>query len=416
LSHVDTQFGAEERAAYLAEIKVQLPAFLSSVSTERVEVLADVSALLNLKASDLNKIVAAHLSLSDEVRALVRDLPQALRHPITASVSAMIRGQSIRGPVDWPNTVRLRAEGGLPSEFVVRTPRRIFETPENQALGYLLDRLEVEMRRVVPARVSESAGVYDGNWLDEISRSAARIKVARRHHWLRGVASKRPTSQVHKRLRAARSRFYGKRLPAGFAALFKYVESPTPASITELLSQRYFEPQRDWQLFELVVALRLASTFEHLSLGKRKSRMMVGVGRSPYARYAMPDGAEVWLWYQAWPSDAGDSAQLEALAKHSINASSSRPDLVAQLRRDGNTVDSVILELKASRRPSYLAAGLMQLLGYLRDRPGPFAKAPAGWLVAPSSNAFQFAHPDDGDLWVVNADAVGGVLLARFGY
>jgi hypothetical protein len=416
LSHVDTKLGAEERAGYLSEIKVQLPAFLSSVSTERVEGLADVSALLNLKASDLNKVVAAHLGLSDEVRALVRDLPQGLRHPITASVSAMIRSQSIRGPVDWANTIRLRAEGGLPSEFVMRTPRRIFETPENQALGYLLDRLEAELRRVVPARVSESAGVYDSSWLDEISHSAARIRVARRHHWLRGVASKRPTNPVHKRLQAARSRFYGKRLPAGFAALSKYVESPTPASITELLSRRYFEPQRDWQLFELVVALRLASTFEQRSLGKRKSRMMVGVGRSPYARYSMPDGAEVWLWYQTWPSDAGDSTQLETLAKHRINASSSRPDIVAQLRRDGGTLDSVILELKASRRPGYLGAGLMQLLGYLRDRPGTFAKAPAGWLVAPSSNAFQSAHPDDGDLWVVDAAAVASALVTRFGY
>jgi hypothetical protein len=416
LSHVDTKLGAAERAVYLAEIKAQLPAFLSSVSTERIEVLADVSVLLNLSASDLNKVVAAHLGLSDEVRELVRDLPQGLRRPITASVSAKIRSQSIRGPVDWADTIRLRAEGGLPSEFVMRTPRRIFDTPENQALGYLLDRLEAELRRVVPARAGESAGVFNGGWLEEISHSAARIRVARKHHWLRGVASQRPSSRVHKRLQAARSRFYRKRLPAGFAVLSKYVESPTPANITELLSRRYFEPQRDWQLFELFIALRLASAFEQRSLGKRRIRMMVGAGRSPYARYLMPDGGEVWLWYQAWPPDAGNSVQLVTLAKHSINTSSSRPDLVAQLRREGGTVDSVILELKASRRAGYLGTGLMQLLGYLRDRPATFAKAPAGWLVAPSSNAFQSAPCDEGELWVVNADAVADALVARFGY
>jgi hypothetical protein len=195
------------------------------------------------------------------------------------------------------------------------------------------------------------------------------------------------------------------------------VEAPTPAAITELLSQRYFEPERDWQLFELAVALRLADAFEARSAGKRKSRMMTGVGRFPYARYAMPDGAEVRLWYQAWPTDVNGSAQMDAVAKYSINnAMPARPDLVAQLNRDGATVDSVILEVKASRSGGYLGAGFMQLLGYLKDRPAGFTKPGSGWLVAPPSDAFRSVDFGESDLWAVDSEEVAGSLCARFGY
>jgi hypothetical protein len=38
-------------------------------------------------------------------------------------------------------------------------------------------------------------------------------------------------------------------------------QEPSEADLTDLLCQRYFEPERNWQLYELVVALRIARAF-----------------------------------------------------------------------------------------------------------------------------------------------------------
>jgi hypothetical protein len=230
------------------------------------------------------------------------------------------------------------------------------------------------------------------------------------------VAAVRPTDRVRRRLAAARIRFYKVLVPAVLAAIGRYTENPAPEDVVELLSQRYFEPARDWQLFELVVALRLAKAFQVRSVEKRKARLMIGTGGSPYARYVMPDGAEVRLWYQAWPRDAGDSAYADALSRYGIRGGPSRPDLIAQKRVQGVTVDTVILELKASRNSPYLATGLVQLLGYLKDRPSAHHTRPAGWLVAPASNAFRSAAHEGSDLWALDADAVAAELVKRFGY
>src|SRR6185312_9304862 len=174
---------------------------------------------------------------------------------------------------------------------------------------------------------------------------------------------------------------------------------------TELLSKRYFEPERDWRLFELVVALRLARGFAKQSTAKRRSRLLVGTGRAPFARYVMPNGDEIRLWYQAWPLDVGESAHDDACTHYEIDAGRARPDIVLQRVRGNSTVDALLLELKASRSGSTLGGGLLQLLGYLKDRPTLFANRPAGWLVAPPSQAFQSHGSGTRDLWVVDSDA-----------
>jgi len=84
------------------------------------------------------------------------------------------------------------------------------------------------------------------------------------------------------------------------------------------------------------------------------------------------------------------------------------------IRRIGAHPDCVVLELKATRSPGYPGAGLSQLLAYLSQRPGLFDKAPAGWLVAPNSDAFEHAPPIPGEpLWVVGADDVAVAAAER---
>jgi hypothetical protein len=95
-----------------------------------------------------------------------------------------------------------------------------------------------------------------------------------------------------------------------------------------------------------------------------------------------------------------------------VAAGGTRPDLIIQ--RTGAAPDCVVVELKATRSPSYLGEGLSQLLGYLHDRPEQLGPAPAGWVVAPASESFQSAAAGEGALWVLDAGAVGRAATDRF--
>ena len=71
---VDTQFEPAERDALLDEVRYHLPAFLSSAAVEREDPVGDVSELLNLRATDLRRVVAVHLGLSAQVTAFAAGL------------------------------------------------------------------------------------------------------------------------------------------------------------------------------------------------------------------------------------------------------------------------------------------------------------------------------------------------------
>lgn len=415
MSKVDADLAPVEREAFLDEIRNHLPAFLSAAATEREDPVGDVEDLLNLRKDDLRRMVAVHLALSAPIVDFIAGLGEGLRHPRTSSERPLVSSQAVRGPIDWSATIRERATSGWDvSRHVVRPARRIFDIPENRALVWLLKRLDAELRRVAPAESDPATGVHSSGWFSRIVEMRARIQVAKRHHWVRGVPGERPDARTMQALLAARTRFYKHLIPEAVAQLQRFVErEPTAPDLTELLCSRYFEPERDWRLFELLVALRLARAIDEQSASKRKARLLVGTGRAPYARYAMADGDEIRLWYQAWPRDIGVSAHEDARSHYEIDAGHARPDLVIQRVRDGKTVDALLFELKASRNGGTLGGGLLQMLGYLKDRPDLFITRPAAWLVAPPSTAFVSKDPEDRELWAVNSDEVAAAAVAR---
>ena len=403
MSQVDTNFSHQERRQLLSEVRSYLPAFLGASSTEHVDPVGDVTALLGLASNDLQRIISTHIALSNPVRQFVQKLPNALRRPISASTRPRVFSREIRGPIDWAATIGVRATKGLNAEgFVTRPAQRMFDTPENRALAYVIQQLQMNVSRTGIG----SSGADNGSWPDEIALSVQRLDQARRTYWLRDIPAKKPDAKAQQRLAAARSRFYAQELPEVLDLLHRYLDEPTPQDITEILIQRYFEPSLDWQLFEIVVALRLAEAFASVSIGKRKSRLLVrGTGNGPYAHYIVRDDLEVRLWYQSWPNSSGGSKHQDACRMYSIAGNQQRPDIVIErVTPSGST--AILLELKASRSPSYLSQGIFQLLGYLADRPNLFSEQPSGWLVAPNSTAFNSVPPGDSTVWVVPAESV----------
>lgn len=413
MSQVDTRFGASERKVMLGEVRAHLPAFLSAASTEQYDPIGDVRELLRLEPVDLRRVIAVHVCLSDPVRAFLDALAEGLRRPLMSSTRPPVVSQAIRGPIDWGATMRTRALAAAdPTLFVARPARRIFDVPENRALVWLVRSLDTYLRRAAGGGVSEEADEEYVSWMRELRVHRDRLLLTRRHPWMQEVPAERPNAATLRRLRSARTAFYARLIPDAVLALMRYGEHPTEDDLTDLLCRRYFRPTEDWRLFEVVVALRLARAFAEQSPVKRRARLLVGSGAAAYARYELQGGDEVLLHYQSWPVTAGASAHELARKRHQLRAGAPRPDLI--IARVGQKPDAAILELKATKRASYLGAGLVQLLGYLHERPGAWGRQPSGWLVAPSSPAYAAAEPGDDDLWMVSADDVAAAAVARF--
>lgn len=412
---IDSALPPAYRAELLEEIRSYLPAFLRKDASEQHDPIGDVKELLNLDERDLKRVLAVHSCLDDSVLAFGDRLQEGLRRPVTSSTRPAEIGQAVRGPVDWSATVARRSlEAGNTTHYVVRSARRVYDVPENQALVWLLDRLQAACRHALNEK--PDAAVLKGTqvptaWTDRIRRLAAQVERAKATEWLRGIEPTLPMGRTMQKLRAARSSFY--RDLSTVAQRMISLESPDEKDLVEVLSQRYFEPAATWMIFEVCVALRLAREFSKASGRPRRARLLIGSGRASFASFLLEDGSEVSLIYQAWPEDAGPSLLMETGRRHRLAVGTSKPDLF--IVRSGERPDVLLLELKASLSPTYLKEGLTKLLGYVADRQELWKRRPAGWLVAPPSGAFAAADVREGeDLWMVDADVVAEAAVSRF--
>ena len=402
----DTDLTPEEHDGLLAEVRALLAAYLAPTAAKQPDPVGDVKALLDLAPGDLERVVCVHVLLSPEVADLLARMRPGLRRPATASVRPHEADRAIRGPVDWAATHARRAAGADRTTYVARPARRVFATPENQVLAWLLEQLDAAGKAA-----SGDTTASDG-WLAEIARARAAVRDARRASWLRGVAPQRPTAAVLKRLAVARSALY-RGVGTAASAVQRWREQPSGEELAELLCRWWFRPTRNAELFEAAVALRLASAFHVAAARPRELRLLVG-GEQPaaaFARYRLPDGDEISLWRHHWPVDTA-SAHALVLKEHGMRAGATCPDIV--VHREGARPDAVVLELKASRHRSYLGAGLRQLLGYLGECPQLFGRRPSGWLVALADGPFTPTDDPAGPLWVMDADAVAGRAVERF--
>ncbi|WP_028061194.1 hypothetical protein [Candidatus Solirubrobacter pratensis] len=408
-------FSPDDYQAMLAEVREHLPLFLAPAASERHDPVGDVEGLTGLHPEDLRRVIATHLCLSEAVSAFIGTLPQGLRRPVMSSVRPREVTQAVRGPVDWSATVRARAGSGAdPTLFVVRPGRRIFDTPENRAVAWALRELEVAALRALRLVAGAGPSGTEVGWQARLSEVLFTVRRAWRVEWLREVTPQRPDARTLQRLAATRSAFYRVHVGRVVRTLLA-AQQPSAQALVKTLCERYFVPDKAWRLFEVMVALRLARAFAHAAGGPRLARLLVGAdGTDPYARYQLHDGDQVQLVYQGWPAAPGASRRWMVAKRHGFHPGFSQPDLT--IRRTGAQADCIVLELKATRSPSYLGAGLSQLLGYLSDRADLFGPTPAGWLVAPASDAFRDAAPVPGDpLWVVSADEVASAAVARLG-
>jgi hypothetical protein len=394
VSVVDTQLAPDRRAAYLDEVRYWLPAFLSGASYERTNALESIQTLLHLDAPDLRRTVAVHVLLHPAVKEFISHVRAGVRSPAVSTDRPRQLSRAVAGGIDWGSTSRARATGSpLEMGFVVRPAVRLFDVPENRVLAWLLGALE----RQTTLATSTLRSMSTTGWQSDIHHASETLAAVRRTTWLRGLSTARPSRQDFAVLRRSRKFFFRRVVTDAVRVVLRYTEDANADDVTELLTERWFEPARDWALFELVVLLRIERQLA--TIGSR-DRLRLITASGPFSRIRLENGAVVRIWYQSWPDTAGDSEHLDAARHYLINTPGARPDIVIDVEHRGDA-QGWLLELKASQAASYLGEGLLQLLGYMRDRPLLFEGEARGWLVAPKSAAMTSSPPSGRSLWVV---------------
>lgn len=446
MSRVDTRLPAGIRASLRDDVRHYLPYFLSKASVVNDDSPVDnLANLLHYPKDDLRRLGEFHFAASKLVQEFVADLPMGLRRPATTTDRPRVISQVVTGPVDWGATIRLRAvSGGADVSYVTRPSLRIYDSPENRALRWAVEELDRLLRKVAgdhrePDEAETAQGeenpVETTGHESGASRKArpdraplerriqdqrSLLAGARKVSWLSSVPvlRERPDAYSRMRLKASRLKLYRQYLSAVIEGFDRYVFDPTTEALAELVAERYFDPGRDWQLFEVSVAFRLVDAFEQAGGNWARAGLLVG-GQSgrPYAVFNFSDDQQIRLWYQRWPQ-TDDSAQLAVLAHHGIVTGGSRPDVVIERFISGKRVDLLLLELKASQNHATLASGVLQVLGYLHDQGwmsfqkrvlGPFA-----WVVGLDLGSFPSASiNDDLAVWIVPGSEVVERVVAR---
>jgi hypothetical protein len=403
MSGIDADLAPREREALIDEVAAQLPLWLQRAAEPRPQAVDQLVDLLGFTADTLRRVRAVHALLSDRVTRLLAALPAALRSPRPASERPVELAGVVRGPVDWPATARLQA-AGLPAMFVVSPRRRVFDTPEHRALAWVLRRLEALC--AIALQQAPDGEPRSGSWTAAALHARRLVAHSRRVAWLAALRPERPDHRARTRIRHSRNRFAAGPLSDAIDALIDY-ESAEGEVLAALIAERYFTPETDWRLFEVVVLIRIDRALAARAGGVRRYLMSdTGV----VGRYTLPDGDRIDLRYQGW--GGGPSRRADTLVRHGLPVSSSRPDILVE--RSGAHPDLVVLELKASRNPGTIGDGLSQLLGYLNDRPERLSTQPAGWLVPFPFDALEPLSPDPAEpLWIVPADSVADAIVTR---
>ncbi|WP_433600727.1 hypothetical protein ACQPXH_02500 [Nocardia sp. CA-135953] len=408
MSLIDRSMDRALRTVMLSEVQALLPGFISAASIERGGPINAASELLGLAEADLRRVLAVHVMLSAPVRTLVAELPTSIRRPLTASVRPRVAGRTVTSGIDWAATARHRATSSpLGDIWVTRPANRIFDIPENRALAWVLRAVEERGRIAVPPGRDAP-----GTWSEEIRTMTAVVHRARRTAWLEAIPSEWPGDEAYFRLRADRMGFYSLRVTEAARYLRRILLAPTAQDLTEVLSERYFEPRQDWKLFEIAVLMRMTRALRSIGSRLDTTRLFQdGKGR-PFARFRLTHDREVRIWYQSWPPSTTPSELDDAVYYYELPSGGNRPDIVVEVVDGGISTQAILLELKASGSGSYLSSGLSQLLSYLRDRPTLLSTPGSGWLVAPPGTSFVSKPTAGRSLWVTTADDVAAELVA----
>src|SRR5919201_446806 len=152
----------------------------------------------------------------------------------------------------------------------------------------------------------------------------------------------------------------------------RLVEHPTPAALVDALRQRVLAPLDDDALYELWALLGATTVFDEAGWTLDVAGL-IGQAAVPFAYRAPGGGTVARLRFGHTPTHwRRTSRYCTVFDRYGLAGAVRRPDLIVELHR-GRRRRHLLVEVKRTRDPQYIADSIYKVLGYLADFEAVFA-------------------------------------------
>ncbi len=334
--------------------QASLEDFLSRIEDERaIELLAQ---FVDLSIGGYDTFVAEKL----------HGLLDALSNEKRAGFETV--GPGLRGQVQWDRTLVARRAGTLAAgRYFSRVAHRTFDMPINRVLAWLIHDLSAGLRAI-------KTQVGSQRLTPRMERMDAQLQEALGHHWLADVE---PSSNVQADLALSRIDV-GRGAYRDVLALTRRRlrlqdrdDDRRWQEIVSLLAVGWLEPLNDDDLYELYALILVLDILEEdLGLGAPIRIDLVRPGRREIAMFEAGDRTVSVFFDQSFSGIVGRPARYENTTASTPGLSSypRRPDIIIAAADPMGRIDrTVILEVKNTSDPTYVAESIYRGFGYLHD-------------------------------------------------
>jgi len=330
--------------------------------------------LTGLKRRDLELLSSIRFLLSDFVDMLINEIaPKIINRISKESVNEYITDRNkVCGRLDWQRTVKARATAGSdPSLFVYTRRAQVFDLPENRLFLSLLQQINDKARRFASEEYKNLTWYTEERqgqkWVEKVALTAYRTSRLLKNPYISKISSLHEISdkiieitcrnrQAHYRLLADVGREY-------------VLSSKHPLSyLKKVLDNNILEPLNRDTLYEIAVLFNTMQTF--ISEGwTEKCTGLIG-GSNKTVSILEKGCHQVRVYTQKLPDEMKKySAYGDIMAGYGLSEKLRRPDIILEFINNERK-HFLIIEVKRSKRRSYLADGSYKLLGYLMDFKG----------------------------------------------
>ncbi len=371
---MESCWSAGDRERVLAETVEglwRLVAAHARMTAPPAPLLADLTGTSETAIATLGHL---HLLLSPEVLAFVdaalpallrRARPVAPTRPVTSRVA-------VRGTVMWHATVAARSRaGGDRALFVAAATHQHHGTAETRLLVRTLRALAAShhaLRRTLGT--IDGAG---GEWVPVLERVEAAVETALEHPALRAVDPTAVPASVDVAACRRAPREAARALARVYALWHELVADPAPAALAEALRQWVLVPLDDDALYEVWALVGAARAFEQ-SGWTLATAGLVGSDAVPLTFRSADERITARLRFGHTPAHWRRSSRYRAVFEHyGLSGATRRPDLIVDMQGGGRR-RHLLVEVKRTRDPGYIADSVYKVFGYLADFDAAFGE------------------------------------------
>lgn len=326
----------------------------------------EIENLFELSHDDLIILKSVHFLLSDEVRDLIRILPQLVRNlsHSTRKEREIMRG-NIRGRIDWGQTLKERMSEGFDDKslFVCSPPSKYYDLEENQLLKFILKRIIYLKRNYVnfiqPQNFNLEKIDENKDWYTIVNDNYQISSKILRKVYFNDISDAEIKSKHLRRCLKNRNIHYHKAARAYQLYESLFISNDKEA-LQDLLNRRIIKTADGDKLYEIYVFFNLVK-----SLPVEKHKLLFST--NDYSTGCLIGDVKITVHYQKTPSKLKEiSEYLQILENYEIYGKTRAPDVILEFEKNGETFYRLV-EVKNSSSTDYVRSSIYKVMGYYKD-------------------------------------------------